>query len=370
VELDAEYDEIGVRSFGRGIFHKEPVSGADLGKKRVFFVEPGDLVVSNVFAWEGAIGVASDHDAGRIGSHRFMTFVPKDGRIDTSWAAWFFLSEPGLELVRAASPGSAGRNRTLAIDRFEAVEIPLPPIEEQHSVAHELDHVASCTDNLRILSKRASDLTTALVVSLATRPDLHNGQKRETGWSDLRLGEIMTPADAKVEVDPGGSYRIAGVYSFGRGLIDRGTIQGTETSYRTLHRLKDGDIVFSKLGAWEGAVAVVTEAFDGYFASTEFPSFVAKKGVVVPGFLGGLFRSPQFWAAMNQGTQGSMARRKRITPDQFLRTVIWLPPVSVQMAALEMMEAVSEASISRTKMDQRVDALVPAALNQAFAAIS
>jgi hypothetical protein len=40
------------------------------------------------------------------------------------------------------------------------------------------------------------------------------------------------------------------------------------------------------------------------------------------------------------------------------------------MAALEMMEAVSEASISRTKMDQRVDALVPAALNQAFAAIS
>jgi type I restriction enzyme S subunit len=197
VELDAEYDEIGVRSFGRGIFHKEPVSGADLGKKRVFFVEPGDLVVSNVFAWEGAIGVASDHDAGRIGSHRFMTFVPKDGRIDTSWAAWFFLSEPGLELVRAASPGSAGRNRTLAIDRFEAVEIPLPPIEEQHSVAHELDHVASCTDNLRILSKRASDLTTALVVSLATRPDLHNGQKRETGWSDLRLGVVSDSPQAE-----------------------------------------------------------------------------------------------------------------------------------------------------------------------------
>ena len=118
VQLDADYMEIGVRSFGRGIFHKEPVSGLSLGSKRVFLIEPGDLVLSNVFAWEGAIAVASEAEKGRIGSHRFMTFTPTNGRIDTSWARWWFLSEPGLELIRKASPGSAGRNRTLAIDRF------------------------------------------------------------------------------------------------------------------------------------------------------------------------------------------------------------------------------------------------------------
>lgn len=126
-----EYEEIGVRSFGRGIFHKEPVSGASLGNKRVFRVEPGDLVISNVFGWEGAVALASDAEAGKIGSHRFMTFNPADARIDAGWASWFFRSEPGLELIRRASPGSAGRNRTLAIDRFEALEIPLPPLERQ-----------------------------------------------------------------------------------------------------------------------------------------------------------------------------------------------------------------------------------------------
>lgn len=141
VEVDpsAEYREVGVRSFGRGIFHKEPIAGIDLGSKRVFRIEPGDLVISNVFAWEGAIAVASEAEEGMIGSHRFMTFRPKDDRADTAWLAWFFLSEPGLELIRRASPGSAGRNRTLAIERFENLEIRLPPIGEQRSVAARLD---------------------------------------------------------------------------------------------------------------------------------------------------------------------------------------------------------------------------------------
>lgn len=52
-----------------------------------------------------------------------------------------FRSEPGLSLIRRASPGSAGRNRTLAIDRFEALEIPLPSIREQRRHVKYLDAV-------------------------------------------------------------------------------------------------------------------------------------------------------------------------------------------------------------------------------------
>ena len=89
---EAEYREVGVRSFGRGIFHKEPVVGTDLGNKRVFLIEPGDLVISNVFAWEGAIAMASETEAGMIGSHRFMTFRPRDDRAHPAWIAWFLMN--------------------------------------------------------------------------------------------------------------------------------------------------------------------------------------------------------------------------------------------------------------------------------------
>src|SRR5215831_4037981 len=78
IRHDQAYPELGIRSFGRGTFHKPALLGADVGTKRLFRIEPGDLVFSNVFAWEGAIAVASPADAGRFGSHRFITCIVDD----------------------------------------------------------------------------------------------------------------------------------------------------------------------------------------------------------------------------------------------------------------------------------------------------
>src|SRR5215212_2117146 len=69
VDLDAEYREIGIRSWGRGIFHKDPLTGAQLDDKSVFDIKPGDLVLNIVFAWEGAVAVASENEIGMIASH-------------------------------------------------------------------------------------------------------------------------------------------------------------------------------------------------------------------------------------------------------------------------------------------------------------
>lgn len=147
-ELDRDYVEIGVRSFGRGLFLKEPISGAEIGSKRVFAIEPNDLVVSNIFAWEGAVAVAGDEVAGTVGSHRFMTWTTTQDHVHVPFVAQFFASEAGLELLRAASPGSAGRNRTLSIKNLQDIRIPLPPIDEQRRIAAHLDWVQSISRSM------------------------------------------------------------------------------------------------------------------------------------------------------------------------------------------------------------------------------
>jgi len=141
VEPAKTYAEIGVRSFGKGIFHKEPVKGAALGSKRVFEIHPGDLVLSNVFAWEGAIAFAGDAESGRIGSHRFLTYRTNPEVADSNYLHYFFLSEAGLPLIHQASPGAAGRNRTLGIEAFESLKIPLPDVDEQRRIGCLLDRV-------------------------------------------------------------------------------------------------------------------------------------------------------------------------------------------------------------------------------------
>ena len=112
VRPDTEYREIGIRSWGKGIFHKDPVRGALLGEKSVFRIEPGDFVLNIVFAWEGAVAVVSRHEKGMIASHRFPTFRPFD-YVDLDYLLMVLQSDQGRRLMEVNSPGAAGRIKTL-----------------------------------------------------------------------------------------------------------------------------------------------------------------------------------------------------------------------------------------------------------------
>lgn len=131
IALDGSYPELGIRCFGKGTFHKTPLSGAEVGIKRLFRIEEGDLLFSNVFAWEGGIAIAQKEDAGRLGSHRFISCVANKNIVSAKFLRYFFLTEIGLEKIGEASPGGAGRNRTLGIEKLMALEVPVPPIASQ-----------------------------------------------------------------------------------------------------------------------------------------------------------------------------------------------------------------------------------------------
>ncbi len=131
VEETESYSELGIRSFGKGTFHKPVIKGFDLGKKHIFHINPGDLLFSNIFAWEGAIAVAKPEDSGRVGSHRYITCLPEQGVMTSQFLAFYFLTDEGMEKIRKASPGSAGRNRTLSLTALENMEVPVPDIAKQ-----------------------------------------------------------------------------------------------------------------------------------------------------------------------------------------------------------------------------------------------
>jgi type I restriction enzyme S subunit len=128
---DELYQETGIRSFGKGTFHKPALTGKQLGNKRIFRIKAGDLVFMNVFAWEGAIAMAQPEDDGRVASHRFMMHEAQTDSSTAEFLCYHFLTERGLEQIRGASPGSAGRNRTLGIAKLHSIPVPVPPINEQ-----------------------------------------------------------------------------------------------------------------------------------------------------------------------------------------------------------------------------------------------
>ncbi|MCY4613479.1 MAG: restriction endonuclease subunit S, partial [Nitrospira sp.] len=131
IDTASSYPEIGIRSFGKGTFHKPNISGWEIGSKKLYRIQADDLLLNNVFAWEGAIAVVRPEDAGRVGSHRFIACVPKKKIVTANFLRFYFLTETGLEKIGLASPGGAGRNRTLGLEKLEAIAVPVPSFEKQ-----------------------------------------------------------------------------------------------------------------------------------------------------------------------------------------------------------------------------------------------
>lgn len=189
VKADEMYTQIGIRSHGKGLFYKEPVNGKSLGNKAVFWIEPDCFVLNIVFAWEQAIGKTTQAEVGMIGSHRFPMYRPVDGKIDIDYLISYLMTKRGKDILEAASPGGAGRNKTLGQDRFMKSKIVLPTPKEQKKIATILttqDKVIELKEKLLVEKQRQKKY---LMQQLIT------GKKRLPGfsenWSTVELEEVF-----------------------------------------------------------------------------------------------------------------------------------------------------------------------------------
>lgn len=135
VEKEELYQQIGIKSHGKGLFHKGLVTGEELGNKSVFWVEKDCFIVNIVFAWEQAIGRTTEKEVGMICSHRFPMYRPKESRVDIDYLVYLFKTPYGKKVLELASPGGAGRNKTLGQKEFMNSEILIPnSIKEQEKI--------------------------------------------------------------------------------------------------------------------------------------------------------------------------------------------------------------------------------------------
>jgi type I restriction enzyme, S subunit len=187
VQPSAHYREIGIRSHGKGIFHKEAIRGASLGEKRVFEVVPGALAINIVFAWEGAVAIISDRERGMIASHRFPMYVPSGSvEVDVEFVRRFFQTKRGVDLLGDASPGGAGRNRTLNQKFVAEIPIPIPPIGEQRKIAAILSMVDNAIEATQAVVDQLQVVKKAMAAELLKR----GLPGRHARFKQTEIGEV------------------------------------------------------------------------------------------------------------------------------------------------------------------------------------
>jgi len=246
VEPDCMYRQIGVRSHGKGIFHKEPVTGKSLGEKRVFWVHAPALIVNIVFGWEQAVALTSPAEVGFIASHRFPMFVPVEKKTDLNFLLLFFLRKRGKYLLELASPGGAGRNKTLGQSEFAKLDVTLPTLPEQQKIAAFTGAVDKKLDALRRQHDLLQTYKRGMMQKIFSQ-ELRFKADDGSNYSDWEIKKLSAVLFEHGETSSG-SEKVFSV-SVSKGLIDQVEHLGRSYSAKdtsNYNLVKPGDVVYTK----------------------------------------------------------------------------------------------------------------------------
>lgn len=368
----AEYLPIGIRSFGKGLFRYPCTPGSELSKLRFFEVRPETLIVSNIKAWEGAIGVSSNADRGSIASSRFLSYVPTDAQIDIRYAAYFFLSERGLSLIGRASPGSADRNRTLAIDRFENLEIPLPDLDEQRRIASRLEALAGRTRAVGDATARAERVTRALPSALAS------GVIRRFPSRQARLGDLASVTRGKgPQYDPESEHAVVNQACVRWEGLDLGRVKYARPewvdSLSAPHRVWMNDVLVNSTGEGTiGRACVAHEQAVGLPFDSHVLAVRPNRDDLDPDFLTLFLRSPEGQDAINLAKGATTTKQTELGKAKLEGISVPVPPIDVQREVVGWSKALlgraHEVEYRRVAGGRAASALWAAALNRSFSA--
>lgn len=132
------YERLGIRSHGKGVFHDYVEAGKELGTAQMHKVSSHNLIVNITFAWEHAVAITDDNDAGKLVSHRFPQFAMTDNIYD-QFLKYMILDARFRHHLLLSSPGGAGRNRVLKVSEMLEYEMMIPEVEEQKQIADYLN---------------------------------------------------------------------------------------------------------------------------------------------------------------------------------------------------------------------------------------
>lgn len=191
---DKPYWRLGIKSWAKGTFHAFVDDPETVDMDELYEVKENDLIVNITFAWEHAIAIAKKEDEGLLVSHRFPTYVFKDGQIPKYYQA--VISQQYFKnMLDHISPGGAGRNRVLNRKDFLNLPCYIPSLAEQQKISEIL---SSCDTVIQKYENKKSSLLQLKKYLLSKMFPSNNSDTPEirfdeftTAWEIHKFGEMF-----------------------------------------------------------------------------------------------------------------------------------------------------------------------------------
>ena len=253
------YIRLGIRSHAKGTFHEYVEPGHELETAQMNRVATNKLIFNITFAWEHAVAIANENDAGKLVSHRFPQFTLSES-LRPEFFKYVILDEGFHHNLYLASPGGAGRNRVLKIE--EALDYPIyyPSLEEQHKIGELITNL----DHLITLHQRKLAKLKIVKKAMLENCFPKNGEKvpkfRFSGftgdWEQRKLGKVFEEYSEKNHEDLPTLMIIQGGGTIRRDESDRSLLYD-KANLANYKMVNEGDFIVH-LRSFEGGLEMAT----------------------------------------------------------------------------------------------------------------
>lgn len=349
------YRQIGVKWWGLGTYERESIDGSQTQYAKLYEARTGDVVFNKIWARHGSVAVVNDALNGTWVSQEFPLFEANPNRLNQRWMHWITRAPWFWGMCEKLAQGTSGKNR-IKLDQFLGIEIPLPPLKVQEAIVSRIDTVQQ---QLLAAEKLRTSIDKDIASLLAVR---FSETLAQATWLPMR--EVAPLVRRNVQLELHHQYKELGARSFGKGLFVKPDFDADAATWEKPVWIKAGDIVFSNIKAWEGAIGVAKPEHDGFIASHRYLTAVVKPELSLPEYLLYYLLSETGLTAVNEASPGT-ADRNRTTKQSSLEAIhVPVPPVALQMQFVDLKHTIEQAAAVRARQMVIVEAMLPALCNQ------
>src|SRR5690606_27856926 len=138
------------------------VLGAQIKTKKQQVARAGELMVAEIDAKLGGLGIVPDELDGSIVSSHYFLYTHNPDRVDNRYLGWFVKTRTFLNQVEAQGSTNYAAIRP---DDVLHYEIPLPPLVEQRRIVARVEEVAAKIREARSLRSSTTTKCSALLAS-------------------------------------------------------------------------------------------------------------------------------------------------------------------------------------------------------------
>ena len=179
-----EYPAIGVMMEGRGFVTRPPFIGGKTTYKQLTPIEPDQLVLRSITAWEAPIQVTTKEHSGFHVSGVFPVFDIDAKNLNPQYLSLLCRYNPFWESMRERTVGSVLRRKTLSATALMDIPVHLPPLSEQKRIVDLISSVDSYIEALQQQLESAKRSRNAVLHELLTAGG--------DDWEESSLGQILT----------------------------------------------------------------------------------------------------------------------------------------------------------------------------------